>query len=193
MLESCQSTKQFQDCDRVTSAKASVFAQGRKAPVGATPLLRGYGEPRGAGALASTRGRVCSPENQVTKLSFLDYSRRRLLKPIVRIWQAIFVKVLSDYEGRPVRLTDERLAHVLEHPEMRGLESALEETLRHPTFVIESRTDSPARLNYRFHTGTRVGDKWLCVVVKYGLEDSFVVTAYLTDRPKRGRQVWPIK
>jgi len=76
---------------------------------------------------------------------------------------------------------------------MRGLEAALEETLRHPTLVIESRADALVRLNYRFHTQTRVGDKWLHVAVKYALEDTFVVTAYLTERPKIGRQVWPIK
>ena len=33
----------------------------------------------------------------------------------------------------------------------------------------------------------------LHVAVKYALEDTFVVTAYLTERPKIGRQVWPIK
>jgi len=76
---------------------------------------------------------------------------------------------------------------------MRGLEAALEETLRHPTLVIESRADALVRLNYRFHTQTRVGDKWLRVAVKYALKDTFVVTAYLTERPKIGRQVWPIK
>jgi hypothetical protein len=82
---------------------------------------------------------------------------------------------------------------VLEHPEMRNLESALVETVRRPRFVIESRTDSSVQLNYRFYIGTRVGDKWLRVVVKYALEDAFVVTAYLTDKPKRGKQIWPIK
>jgi hypothetical protein len=27
---------------------------------------------------------------------------------------------ILDYQGRSVRLTDERLDHILEHPEMRG-------------------------------------------------------------------------
>lgn len=31
------------------------------------------------------------------------------------------MKVLRDYEGREVRLIDERLTHILEHPEMVGL------------------------------------------------------------------------
>ena len=38
------------------------------------------------------------------------------------------MKILKDYQGREVRLTDERLQHILEHPEMANLEAALEET-----------------------------------------------------------------
>jgi len=103
------------------------------------------------------------------------------------------VKLLKDFRGRDVRLTDERLTHILEHPEMAALESALQETLRQPTLVIQSRTDATAELNYRYYFGTRVGDKWLCVVVKYGRADAFVLTAYLTDKPKKGEQLWPTK
>jgi hypothetical protein len=39
------------------------------------------------------------------------------------------VKVILDHQGLAVRLTDERLAHILDHPEMVGLEAAIEETL----------------------------------------------------------------
>jgi len=46
-------------------------------------------------------------------------------------------------------------------------------------------------LNYRYYYSTKVGDKWLCVVVKYAAEDAFVLTAYLTDKPKKGVQLWP--
>ena len=35
------------------------------------------------------------------------------------------MKTLLDFQGRPVRLTDERGQHILEHPEMAGMESAL--------------------------------------------------------------------
>jgi len=103
------------------------------------------------------------------------------------------VKILKDFRDRAVRMTEERQAHIAEHPEMRGLEGALAETLREPSLVIESHTDAAAELLYRFYFGTRVGDKWLCVVVKYAAEDAFVLTAYLTDEPKKGKQVWPIK
>jgi len=46
-------------------------------------------------------------------------------------------------------------------------------------------------MNYRYYYRTIVGDKWLCVVVKYLVEDAFVLTAYLTDKPKRGMKLWP--
>lgn len=118
----------------------------------------------------------------------------KIVAMVIANWQAMLsVRILTDYQGCTIRLTEERLKHVLEHPEMRGMESALEETVRQPTLVIESRTDLPVQLNYRFYVGTRIGDKWLCVVVKYAPEDAFVLTAYLTDKPKRGKQVWPIK
>ncbi len=103
------------------------------------------------------------------------------------------MKILKDYLGRGVRLTEERLKHILEHPEMRSMESALAETLRYPTLVIQSRTDESASLNYRYYLKTKVGDKWLCVVVKSNAESAFVLTAYLTDKPKKGKQIWPKK
>lgn len=98
---------------------------------------------------------------------------------------------LPDYQGRQIRLTDERRAHILEHPEMARLESAIAETLRAPSAVVQSVSDPTAALHYRFYLGTRVGDKWLCVVVKYGALDAFVLTAYLTDKIKKGIPLWP--
>ncbi len=76
------------------------------------------------------------------------------------------MRVLHDHEVLAVRVTDERLAHILEHPEMAGMEEAIEATLR-------------------------VGDRYLCVVVKVAGDDAFVLTAYLTDRIKKGVALWP--
>jgi hypothetical protein len=101
------------------------------------------------------------------------------------------MRILRDYHGSAIRLTDERLAHIQEHPEMVGLATAMEETLLHPIRVVESFSDPQARLYYRYYVGTMVGDKFLCVVVKFGGSDAFVLTAYLTDKMKNGVQVWP--
>ncbi|MBV8356564.1 MAG: hypothetical protein JO189_01305 [Deltaproteobacteria bacterium] len=96
------------------------------------------------------------------------------------------MQVIIDHQGLHVRLTDERLAHILDHPEMAGLEEKISETLAHPVLVIKSISDGAARLYYRYYSGTRLGDKFVCVVVKVTESDAFVLTAYLTDKPKKG-------
>ena len=98
---------------------------------------------------------------------------------------------LVDHRGRAVRLTRERLEHILLHPEMAGLEAAIAESLRQPERVIQSLSDPDAWLYYRRYPVTPVGNKYLCVVVKSGATDAFVVTAYLTDKAKRGTLLWP--
>lgn len=74
---------------------------------------------------------------------------------------------------------------------MVGLEQAIEETLLRPERVMTSFSDPQARLYYRLHSGTLVGDKYLCVVLKVTAADAFVLTAYLTDRVKTGVPIWP--
>lgn len=103
------------------------------------------------------------------------------------------MKNFRDCFGRTVRLTDERMAHILEHPEMKGLADEIGRTLERPQRVRRSRSDAAVRLFYEFYARTIVGDKWLCVVVKYADGDAFVVTAYLTDTLKAGEDLWPIK
>jgi hypothetical protein len=101
--------------------------------------------------------------------------------------------MLKDCFGSSVRLTDERLAHILEHPEMIGLRAEIRRVLLEPQMVRRSRSDEAVRLFYEFYAQTIVGGKWLCVVVKYAENDAFVVTAYLTDKPKAGEDLWPKK
>lgn len=100
------------------------------------------------------------------------------------------VLILIDYQGREVRLTEERLEHILTHPEMVGMEEQIAYTLRNPRWVRQSRSDDSVALCYRFYTQTAIGDKWLCVVVKYLPDDAFVITAYFTDQPKKGETLW---
>ena len=74
---------------------------------------------------------------------------------------------------------------------MSGMESEIEVALIKPRFVRPSRSDSDVHLFYDFCSETMVGGKWLCVVVKYDEANAFVITAYLTDKPKAGEDIWP--
>ena len=100
---------------------------------------------------------------------------------------------LKDCFGNSVALSAERLAHILEHPEMLGLEPEIRATIVTPDLVRRSRSDVDARLFYKFYRRTVVGGKFLCVVIKYPDRGAFIVTAYLTDQPKPGDNLWPTK
>ncbi|MGD0746025.1 MAG: hypothetical protein ABSA45_12805 [Verrucomicrobiota bacterium] len=76
------------------------------------------------------------------------------------------MRTIKDCFGHSVRLTDERLAHILEHVEMKGMAAKIERTLREPQLVRRSRSDKAVRLFYEFYAQTIVGGKWLGVVVK---------------------------
>ncbi|MHC4502286.1 MAG: hypothetical protein ACYTFI_03195 [Planctomycetota bacterium] len=95
-----------------------------------------------------------------------------------------------DYQGREIRPTEERLAHMSEHPEMREMGPEVEQTLRKPEFVVRSLSDPEVHLYYRFIEGTCLGDMFLCAVVK-AVVNPFLITGYLTDRPKKGERIWP--
>jgi len=64
------------------------------------------------------------------------------------------MKMLQDCFGRKVRFTDERRAHILEHPEMQNLAAEVEWVLRQPQFVRRSRADEAVKLFYEFYAQT---------------------------------------
>ena len=100
---------------------------------------------------------------------------------------------VTDCFGRQVRLTDERLAHILERPEMHGMSEAIIRTLQAPAEVRISQSDAAVRLFYEFYSRTTAGDKWLYVVIKYLADDAFVIAAYLSDKLKAGESIWPTR
>ncbi len=70
------------------------------------------------------------------------------------------------------------------------MEFAISETLQNPEQVRVSQTDKSVILYYRYYAQTVMKDKWLCVVVKNLKNDAFILTAYLTDRLKKGEILW---
>ena len=96
-----------------------------------------------------------------------------------------------DHLGRRIRLTTKRRRHILEHREMKEWMDKIGEVLAHPDRVVRSRSDPRSELFYVWKTATRVGPKYLCVVVIVEPKNAFVVTAYLTDRVKKGEVLWP--
>ena len=75
---------------------------------------------------------------------------------------------------------------------MAGMEPSISETLLYPQKVVRSANDANVCFYYRQYQNTIVGEKFLCVVIKTTSNDSFVVTAYLTDKVKGGEVLWTV-
>lgn len=99
-------------------------------------------------------------------------------------------QILIDYQERPVRLTQERWLHILQHPEIVDQRERLIETLRTPQIIIATVADENVHAYHRLYAETPVTRKYLIVVVKFIEDDAFVLTAYFSNRLKRGRIVW---
>ena len=98
-------------------------------------------------------------------------------------------ELLADYEGRPLVLTEEAWLHIASPPHtcMADVPEAIPQTLSHPDEIRRSNTrPETVRLCYKWFADTLVGDKWVCVVVKYLRDEAYVLTAYATDRIKNG-------
>lgn len=98
--------------------------------------------------------------------------------------------LVVDQFKRAIRLTKERHQHIVERGEMTGQEDRIRETIALPEIVKVSRHDPHVLCYYRWYEVTPVTKKYLLCIVKVLNHDGFVVTAFYTDRIKRGETEW---
>jgi hypothetical protein len=96
--------------------------------------------------------------------------------------------VLSKH-GISIRLTDERWAHITEeHCELTGLRSEVLETISQPERILLGGDGEHLAIR-EMQEG-----KHLVAVYREGIEDGFIITAFVTRRVRslaKRRQVWP--
>ena len=91
------------------------------------------------------------------------------------------VRRFTDELGNEVRLTDERLSHILRrHPDMAFQMHRFAETLTSPDAVRPSRSSPGVELYYRLYPDLRGRNRYICLVVKRETDYSFILTAYLS-------------
>ncbi len=104
------------------------------------------------------------------------------------------MEIIEDFFQRKVRFTEERWLHIQNtHPEMVFQKENIYRTLKTPDEINVSNTDVEVELFYKRFTNSPVGDKFLCVLVKNLNIDLFVITAYFTDKVKKGNKLWKRK
>ncbi len=99
------------------------------------------------------------------------------------------MQIVPSVAGVPIRLTDERLAHIARrHPDMDGQENRILETVAEPDYVQVG--DAGTWIAVRHYASTPLTEKYCAVVYReVSPEDRFVVTAYLTRQPADWRQI----
>ncbi len=99
--------------------------------------------------------------------------------------------MFTDYTGRIIRLTEERCAHILDHPEMGDQLERVAEALSEPDGVVATVADGTVHVYHKHYSQTPVTKKYLLVVVKVLSNDAFVLTVFFSNRQKKGTIIWP--
>lgn len=64
------------------------------------------------------------------------------------------------------------------------------ETLKNPDTITISTHDKSVLLYHKLYAKTPVGEKYLLIGVKILLGDAFLITAFFTDKVKKGETFW---
>ncbi len=99
------------------------------------------------------------------------------------------IDTATSKNGIPVRLTDERWAHIAEeHGELASMRSEVLETVSQPERILKGGDGELLALR------EREPGKFLVVVYRELVDDGFVITAFLTRRVRslaKRKQLWP--
>lgn len=95
-----------------------------------------------------------------------------------------------DLFKRKIILTEENRSHILNRPELLNQEDKIEETLLNPELIKKSVSDDKVVIYYKRYQKTPVTSKYMAVVVKLTDKENFIISAYFTDRIKKGDLLW---
>lgn len=73
----------------------------------------------------------------------------------------------------------------IKHPSLAGKEEEVKKCLMDPNEIRISRKDRDVYMFYK-----KLKRRYLCVIVKYQEDQSFIVTSYETDKIKEGEVKW---
>ena len=91
--------------------------------------------------------------------------------------------------SRQVTLTAERWNHiVLRHPEMDIYLDELKKVLQNPDLIIQDNLDFNIIFYHKYYKEEK---QYIVLVVEE--EKEFIITAYITQKPKRGTVLWQKK
>ena len=93
--------------------------------------------------------------------------------------------------GKIIRISEQYWQFIVKfkHPELKGKLKAVLVTIQKADFVYQDDRHQKIFLYYR-----KINSCWVCAVCRHLNSEGFLVTAYLTKKPKaKGKKVWPKK
>jgi hypothetical protein len=98
------------------------------------------------------------------------------------------MEIVRSINGVPIRLTGERWTHIVEsHDELAGRMSEVLLTISEPDWITEGK----AGVLVSWREISR--NKYICALYKeVSRKDGFVITAFLTKKPKKEPKIWPL-
>lgn len=98
----------------------------------------------------------------------------------------IYFKAITPLD-KEIRITKDYWDKIIKtkHPNMKGKENLVRNTLENPDEIRRSKSDGTIHLYYKFFR------KYNCCVVTKNINDEgYIVTTYMTDKVKEGKQIW---
>lgn len=100
------------------------------------------------------------------------------------------IETVVSKHGIPIRLTDERWAHITEeHCELAGMRLDILDTIANPLCIVEGQKGELLAFK-EIETG-----KYLVAIYRELSEDGFIITGFMTRRMNtlnRRKQIWPV-
>lgn len=96
----------------------------------------------------------------------------------------IFVE--KEKSGEIIRLTDERWQHIIiRHPEVKNHLSKIKSTIKNPEIIIKNFYNQDEKYYHRYFKSLK---NYLIVIIE--LKKKFVITAFISRKPKKGKILW---
>ncbi len=73
----------------------------------------------------------------------------------------------------------------IKHPSIKGKEKEVQEALQNPDFIHQNETDKKIYLFYK-----QRDKNYLCVIARHLNGNGFIITVYITNKMKEGKQIW---
>ena len=94
------------------------------------------------------------------------------------------IGIVISKNGREIRLTAERWAHIVEaHDYMAGNQDLVFETVEDPDIIVQGEKEEMIAL--RHYDKTSISTKTMVVFYREQKADGFIITAFMTSRPEK--------